>query len=95
VIPLYVLHHAAENPLYEHWMIAELRGHGYEIGPGRMYRLLHRLACKGYLLRNQQPSDSRYRKVYQITPSGRRALSLAKHRVQELFGELFARRLDS
>jgi hypothetical protein len=30
-----------------------------------------------------------------ITSSGRRALSLARRRVQELFGEMFARRLNS
>jgi hypothetical protein len=44
LIPLQVLHHAAEKPLYGHWMIAELRRYGYEIGPGTMYRLLHCIA---------------------------------------------------
>jgi PadR family transcriptional regulator PadR len=33
--------HAGEKPLYGHWMIEELRHHGYEIGPGTMYPLLH------------------------------------------------------
>jgi hypothetical protein len=69
LIALHVLHDAAEKPLYGRWMIAELRRHGYQIGPWTMYRLLHRLAGEGYLLRKQQRSDSRYRKVYQITPS--------------------------
>jgi hypothetical protein len=46
-----------EKPLYGHWMIAELQRHGYKIGPGTMYRLLHRLAREGYLLRKQQRSD--------------------------------------
>jgi hypothetical protein len=29
LIRLHVLHHAREKPLYGHWMIAELRRHGY------------------------------------------------------------------
>jgi DNA-binding PadR family transcriptional regulator len=68
---------------------------GAIIGAGTMYRLLPRLACEGYLLRKQQRSDSRYRKVYQITPSGRLALNLARRRVKVLFGEIFSRRLNS
>jgi PadR family transcriptional regulator, regulatory protein PadR len=95
LIRLHVLHHASEKPLYGHWMIAELRRHGYEIGPGTMYPLLHSLERKGYLRSKQERSGSRYRKVYRITSSGRRALSLARRRVQELFGEMFARHLNS
>jgi PadR family transcriptional regulator PadR len=94
LIRLHVLHHAGEKSLYGHWMIEELRRHGYEIGPGTMYPLLHRLERKGYLRSKQERSGSRYRKVYRITPSGRRALSLARRRVQELFGEMFGRRLN-
>ncbi len=95
LIRLHVLHHASEKPLYGYWMIAELRRHGYEIGPGTMYPLLHRLERKGYLRSKQERSGSRYRKIYRITPSGRRALSLARRRVRELFGEMFARPLNS
>ena len=60
-----------------------------------MYRLLHSLERKGYLPLQTERGGSRYRKVYRITPSGRHALTLAKRRVQELFGEMFARRLNS
>jgi DNA-binding PadR family transcriptional regulator len=95
LIRLHVLHHAGEKPLYGHWMIEELRRHRYQIGPGTMYPLLHRLERKGYLRSKQEFIGSRYRKVYRITPAGRRALSLARRRVRELFGEMFARRLNS
>lgn len=60
LIRLHVLHHAGEKPLYGHWMIEELRRHGYEIGPGTMYPLLHSLARKGYLESKQERSGSRY-----------------------------------
>lgn len=92
LIRLHVLHHASEGPLFGHWMIEELRRHGYQIGPGTMYPLLHRLQRKGYLQPKRELSGSRYRKVYRITPAGRRALNLARRRVQELFGEMFNRR---
>jgi DNA-binding PadR family transcriptional regulator len=89
LIRLHVLHHASEEPLYGHWMIEELRRHGYGIGPGTMYPLLHGLERKGYLLAKRDRVGSRYRKVYRITPSGRRALTVARRKVQELFGEMF------
>lgn len=91
MIRLHVLHHAAAKPIYGHWMIEELRRHGYAIGPGTMYPLLHGLAGKGYLRSKQIRIDNRFRKVYRITPAGRHALRLARRRVQELFGEMFSR----
>jgi PadR family transcriptional regulator, regulatory protein PadR len=89
LIRLHVLHHASEEPLYGHWMIEELRRHGYHIGPGTMYPLLHGLERKGYLRVKRDRVGNHYRKVYCITPSGRRALVVARRRVQELFGEMF------
>jgi PadR family transcriptional regulator, regulatory protein PadR len=89
LIRLHVLHHANDEPMYGHWMIEELRRHGYHIGPGTMYPLLHGLEAKGYLRAKRKLIGSRYRKVYRITPSGREALKVARRRVQELFGEMF------
>jgi PadR family transcriptional regulator, regulatory protein PadR len=89
LIRLHVLHHASEEPLYGQWMIEELRRHGYSTGPGTMYPLLHGLERKGYLQSRRERIGSRYRKVYRITASGRRALAMARRRVQELFGEMF------
>jgi len=94
LIRLHVLHHANEKPLYGQWMIEELQRHEYQIGPGTIYPLLHSLARKGYLRSRTERSGSRYRRVYRITPTGRRALNSARRRVQELFGEMFARRLN-
>jgi DNA-binding PadR family transcriptional regulator len=73
LIRLHVLHHANEEPLYGQWMIEELKRHGYQIGPGTMYPLLHGLERKGYLRSKRDRSGSRYRKVYRITSSGRKA----------------------
>ena len=49
LIRLHVLHHASEEPIYGQGMIDELRRHGYHIGPGTLYPILHGLEGKGYL----------------------------------------------
>ncbi len=90
LIRLHVLHHASQEEVYGQWIIEELRRHGYRISPGTLYPMLHSLEEKGYLKSRQQRSGGRVRRVYRITPIGRRALNLAKHQVQELFHELLA-----
>ena len=91
LVRLHVLHHAARGPIYGLWMIHELNHHGYRIGPGTMYPLLHRLEQKKYLKsRADQPGGGgQVRRSYTITPQGRRMLARAKVKVRELFDELF------
>lgn len=86
---MHILHHANEEAIYGQGMIEELRRHGYAIGPGTMYPLLHGLEKKGYLLAKRELHGSRYRKVYGITGTGRKVLLVSRQRVQELFGEMF------
>ncbi len=89
LIRLHVLHHAAERPIYGSWMIEELRAHGYEISHGTLYPMLHGLARKGYLKVRQEGPGKRARRLYTITTQGREALTAAKGKVRELFGEFF------
>jgi DNA-binding PadR family transcriptional regulator len=89
LIRLHILHHAAEESIYGQGMIEELHRHGYRIGPGTLYPILHRLEKKGYLASKRVPAGRSWRKVYRITPRGRRAFMAARVRVRELFGELF------
>lgn len=89
LIRLHILHHAAEEPIYGHGMIEELQRHGYRIGPGTLYPILHGLEKKAYLVSERVPTGKSWRKVYRITARGRRALMAARGRVRELFGELF------
>ncbi len=88
LIRLHVLHHAAQQPIYGQWMIEELREHGYSISPGTLYPMLRGLAAKGYLSVRAEGPGLRDRRLYRITPKGRRALAEAKGKVRELFGEL-------
>jgi DNA-binding PadR family transcriptional regulator len=89
-VPLHLLHHAGEAPIYGLEMIDELRRHGYSLSAGTMYPLLHRLEEDG-LLRSSVvlARDGRRRRLYRLTPAGARALRAAKRKVRELFGELF------
>ena len=89
LIRLHVLHHAGEEPVFGLGIIEELGHHGYEISAGTLYPMLHGLEKKGYLLSHQERSGKQGRRMYEITPQGRKALTAAKIKVMELFGELF------
>jgi DNA-binding PadR family transcriptional regulator len=87
-IRLHVLHHAAEREFYGHWMIVELGRHGYQVSPGTLYPMLHRLERRGYLRSRKQDEGRRARRLYSATRKGRTALEQAKKKVRELLGEL-------
>jgi DNA-binding PadR family transcriptional regulator len=43
LVPLHILYHAVKEEIYGQAMIGELRRHGYKLGPGTLYPMLHRL----------------------------------------------------
>jgi DNA-binding PadR family transcriptional regulator len=90
LIRLHILHHAAKEPLYGIWIAEELARHGYKLSAGTLYPILHGLERKSYLRSHQERDGKLARRVYQITPLGRKALRTARQRVEELFGEMFA-----
>jgi PadR family transcriptional regulator, regulatory protein PadR len=90
LIPLHILHHAAEGEIFGQGMIDELRHHGYSIGPGTLYPMLHRLEERGYLRVREERQGSAMRRYYRATPKGRAALRHARPRIKELFQELVA-----
>jgi PadR family transcriptional regulator, regulatory protein PadR len=92
LIPLHILHHAAEGEIFGQGMIDELRHHGYSIGPGTLYPMLHRLEERGYLRVREDRNGSVMRRYYRVTPKGRAALRHAKPRIKELFLELVEHR---
>lgn len=89
LIRLHILHHAAEGEVFGLGIIQELRRHGYEISPGTIYPMLHRMQLHGYLASTQRREGRAIRRSYRATAAGRRALREAKRKVQELFAELF------
>jgi PadR family transcriptional regulator, regulatory protein PadR len=86
LIPLHVLHHASEGDVYGLGLIEELRRHGYPIGPGTLYPMLHRLTARGYL--RERASEGGRQRRYYATAKGRRAVAEAYRYVEELFAEM-------
>ncbi|MGA7325082.1 MAG: PadR family transcriptional regulator [Rhodomicrobium sp.] len=89
LIRLHVLHHAVKEPVYGFAMIEELRRHGYELSAGTLYLILHGLERKGLLTSSTERAEGTSRRVYRATVARKTALSEAKAKVRELFGELF------
>jgi DNA-binding PadR family transcriptional regulator len=87
-VRIHILHHADEGPVYGLSLIEELRRHGYELSPGTLYPLLHRLEADGYLRRQEQVVSGKVRKYYTITDIGREALAEARQRIRELTAEV-------
>jgi len=88
LVELHVLYHAAQQEIFGLGMIEELQRHGYRIGPGTLYPLLHRLAERGYLRVREVRLGRARRRLYRATAKGRKALSVVHRHVRELIGEL-------
>ena len=87
-IRVHILFHASEAPVYGVALMEELGRHGYRVGPGTLYPILHALEREGYLRREHRVVDGRIRKYYRITPAGRRILERAQAQLRELVGEV-------
>lgn len=69
-------------------MMEELKHHGYRIGPGTLYPLLHGMERNGLLISELKNASGRRRRVYKLTRVGKKALEQAKTKVDELHHEL-------
>jgi DNA-binding PadR family transcriptional regulator len=68
-------------------MMAELKRHGYEIGPGTLYPLLHALEAEGVLTSTQE-SRGNGRRYYRTTPAGDALLRELRAKIRELVDEV-------
>jgi PadR family transcriptional regulator PadR len=89
LIRLHILRSAEEEGVFGLGMIEQLARHGYKLSAGTLYPLLHSMEKKGLLHSHEQVKAGKIRRIYKSTPSGRKALSMAKEKVRELFGALF------
>jgi DNA-binding PadR family transcriptional regulator len=89
LVRLHILYHASKEPVFGLGIMGELRRHGYNLSAGTLYPMLHSMEEKGYLRSKSRIADGKTRRNYLITAKGRAALSAAKEKVRELFGELF------
>lgn len=87
-VRMHVLYHAAREPIFGVEMMEELARHGYEVGAGTMYPMLHQLEEAGYLTSTAEVVGGKQRKYYRATPEGARALEEAKAKLRELVKEV-------
>jgi DNA-binding PadR family transcriptional regulator len=87
-VQLHILHHAAEGEIHGAWMSRELAEHGYEISSGTLYPTLHRLEAEGLLSSRGTVEAGRSRRVYKITPEGRKVLRRTRKALRELANEV-------
>ena len=87
-VRVHLLHHASEGPIFGLEMIDELRDHGYSIGPGTLYPILHGLLQSGCLRLRHEIVKGKRRKYYLATAKGKRALIGARKKIRELAREV-------
>jgi PadR family transcriptional regulator, regulatory protein PadR len=87
-VRMHVLYHAVREPVFGVEMMEELGRHGYDVGAGTLYPMLHQLEKAGYLTSYAEVVGGKQRKYYRATPAGARALEDAKAKLRELVKEV-------
>jgi DNA-binding PadR family transcriptional regulator len=87
-ISLHILHHASEREIHGAWMTAELAEHGHRVSPGTLYPTLHRMEAQDLLSSRLLVVEGRRRRLYSITPAGRKALVEARRSLRQLADEV-------
>ena len=85
---IHILRHAGRHPVYGQWMLQELRRHGYDVSPGSLYPIFHRMLRFGWLEQvENQPNDTSSRNLYVLTDKGREILDAATSLSEEVRGK--------
>lgn len=87
-VRMHVLYHAAREPIWGVEIMEELGRHGYRLGPGTLYPILHQLESDGYLISKTTVVAGKRRKTYRITKTGRKVLQDAREKLRELVSEV-------
>jgi PadR family transcriptional regulator, regulatory protein PadR len=87
-IRLHILHFAVYDRIFGVQIIHELTRHGYPIGPGTLYPILHELEKNGLLLSSEETVDGKRRKYYTTTVAGAAFLDEARQKAVELVKDI-------
>ena len=87
-IRLHILYHAGKERVYGAALMEELERHGYKVGPGTLYPMLHALEEKGLLVSETEVVGGKRRRYYRITTYGSDALRNARAHTLELIREI-------
>jgi DNA-binding PadR family transcriptional regulator len=87
-IRLHVLYHAGKEPICGVELMEELRRHGYKIGPGTLYPMLHQMQDAGLLTSSEAVVQGKQRKNLRSTAAGRALLKQVRAKLKELAAEV-------
>jgi DNA-binding PadR family transcriptional regulator len=87
-VRLHILYHASKESICGVEIMEELRHHGYQIGPGTLYPILHGLESSGYLSSADEVVEGKRRKNFRITRRGKKLLEEAREKLKELASEI-------
>ncbi|MET3375439.1 DNA-binding PadR family transcriptional regulator [Variovorax boronicumulans] len=86
-VRVHILYHAVHERIFGAGMAEELARHGYDLSPGTLYPLLHRLELDGLLVSEPEVVAGKVRKYYVATDKGREVLAQIRPKLSELVGE--------
>ncbi len=87
-VRMHVIYHATKEPICGAEMMEELGRHGYDVGAGTIYPILHQLEQAGLLTVQTEVVAGKRRKVYRATAQGKAALRAARVQLKELVSEI-------
>lgn len=87
-IRVHILYHARKAPVYGVALMSELAKHGYAVGPGTLYPILHTLEANGLLASLKEVVNGKARRCYRITHKGKQILQGAQKQAVELINEI-------
>ncbi len=87
-IRIHILYHARKAPVYGLELMSELAKHGYTVGSGTLYPILHTLEVKGLLASMKEVVNGKARRCYRLTIKREHILRGAQNQAAELINEI-------
>lgn len=88
-VKLYTLWRASQGEVYGVQIMEEMRGHGFRVGPGRLYPTLHALLEEKDVTVANRVVNGKIRKCYRATAKGRKEAEEVIERLSFLLRKVF------
>lgn len=85
---LHILYHASREEISGVFIMEELGKHGYNVSPGTIYPLLHKMENMGLLESRWEVKNGKRIKLYRTTSKGLELLEEGRRKVRELSEEI-------
>jgi PadR family transcriptional regulator, regulatory protein PadR len=87
-IRLHILYHADKDPICGAELMEELGEHGYDVGPGTIYPVLHQMQAAKLITSKAEVIGGKRRNNFRTTAAGRKLLGEARTKLRELASEV-------